>query len=99
MFREFWNTKRNVSNRQQATVRVGTEINDPRYPSFMGIRKASKANIPATPAGIAPNSGKTQWTNVRKPEERKSKVTIIDGASAQEKAAKLADALIADKVI
>jgi electron transfer flavoprotein beta subunit len=82
-----------------AVLSVGKEINDPRYPSFMGIRKASKANIPSTPAGIAPHSGKTQWTNVRKPEERKSKVTMIDGASAQEKAAKLADALIADKVI
>jgi electron transfer flavoprotein beta subunit len=82
-----------------AVLSVGKEINDPRYPSFMGIRKASKANIPATPAGVAPNSGKTQWTNIRKPEERKSKVTMIDGASAQEKAAKLADALIADKVI
>jgi electron transfer flavoprotein beta subunit len=82
-----------------AVVSVGKEINDPRYPSFMGIRKASKANIPATPAGIAPNSGQTQWTNIRKPDERKSKVTMIDGASAQEKAAKLADALIADKVI
>ncbi len=82
-----------------AVVSVGKEINDPRYPSFMGIRKAGKANIPATPAGIAANSGKTQWTNIRKPEERKSKCTMIDGASAQEKAAKLADALIADKVI
>jgi electron transfer flavoprotein beta subunit len=82
-----------------AVVSVGKEINEPRYPSFMGIRKASKATIPATPAGVAPNSGKTQWTNVRKPEERKGKVMIIDGASVQEKAAKLADALIADKVI
>ena len=85
-----------------AVVSVGKEINDPRYPSFMGIRKASKANIPATAAsalGVASGSGKTQWTNVRKPEERKTKCVIIDGASAQEKAAKLADALIAEKVI
>ena len=85
-----------------AVISVGKEINDPRYPSFMGIRKASKANIPATPAsalGVAAGSGKTQWTNVRKPEERKTKVVMIDGTSAQEKAAKLADALIAEKVI
>ena len=82
-----------------AVLSVGKEINEPRYPSFMGIRKASKANIPATAAGVAPNSGKTQWTNVRKPEERKSKVVMIDGASVQEKAAKLADALVAEKVI
>lgn len=82
-----------------AVLSVGKEINEPRYPSFMGIRKASKANIPVTAAAIPANSGKTQWTNVRKPEERKSKVVMIDGATPQEKAAKLADALIAEKVI
>jgi electron transfer flavoprotein beta subunit len=49
--------------------------------------------------GVASGSGQTQWTNVRRPEERKTKVVIIDGASAQEKAAKLADALLAEKVI
>ena len=88
-----------VSVALPAVVSVGKEINDPRYPSFMGIRKANKAAIPATPAGSLGVSGarKTQWSNVRKPEERKSKVVIIDGASAQEKAAKLADALIADE--
>jgi len=85
-----------------AVLSVGKEINEPRYPSFMGIRKASKANIPVSPAaslGVASGSGKTQWINVRKPEERKAKCVMIDGASAQEKAAKLADALIAAKVI
>jgi electron transfer flavoprotein beta subunit len=85
-----------------AVVSVGKEINEPRYPSFMGIRKASKANIPATPAaslGVASGSGKTQWTNIRKPEERKTECVMIDGASVEEKAAKLADALMAEKVI
>ncbi|HHY58801.1 MAG TPA: electron transfer flavoprotein subunit beta/FixA family protein [Chloroflexi bacterium] len=85
-----------------AVISVGKEINEPRYPSFMGIRKASKANIPATPAaslGVASGSGKTQWTNIRKPEERKTKCVIIDGATVEEKAAKLADALLAEKVI
>jgi len=83
-----------------AVLSVGKEINDPRYPSFMGIRKAGKAAIPATPVsdlGVA--AGQTQWTNVRRPDERKTKVVMIDGASAQEKAAKLADALLAEKVI
>jgi electron transfer flavoprotein beta subunit len=85
-----------------AVISVGKEINDPRYPSFMGIRKAGKAVIPASAVsefGVASGSGQTQWTNVRRPEERKTKVVIIDGASAQEKAAKLADALLAEKVI
>jgi electron transfer flavoprotein beta subunit len=90
-----------VSVALPAVVSVGKEINEPRYPSFMGIRKANKAAIPATAAGSLGVTGdaKTHWSNVRKPEERKSKVVIIEGASAQEKAAKLADALIAAKVI
>ena len=83
-----------------AVLSVGKEINDPRYPSFMGIRKAGKATIPATPASdLGAAAGQTQWTNIRRPEERKTKVVMIDGASAQEKAAKLADALLAEKVI
>jgi electron transfer flavoprotein beta subunit len=85
-----------------AVISVGKEINEPRYPSFMGIRKASKAVIPSTPAaelGIASGSGKTQWTNIRKPEERKTKCVIIEGATVEEKAAKLVDALLAEKVI
>ena len=84
-----------------AVVSVGKEINEPRYPSFMGIRKANRANIPVTPVAdlgvtVAPQ---TSWTNVRKPEERKTEVVIIEGATAQEQAAKLADALLAEKVI
>ncbi len=84
-----------------AVVSVGKEINDPRYPSFMGIRKANRAKIPTIAAadlGVG-GRGKTQWTNIRKPEERKTAVVMIDGATAQEKAAKLADALLAEKVI
>ncbi len=85
-----------------AVVSVGKEINEPRYPSFMGIRKANKAKIPTmtlADLGVDGSSARTSWTNIRKPEERKTEVRIIDGASAQEKAAKLADALLAEKVI
>lgn len=85
-----------------AVISVGKEINEPRYPSFMGIRKASKAVIPSTPAaelGIASGAGKTRWTNIRKPEERKTKCVIIEGATVEEKAAKLVDALMAEKMI
>jgi electron transfer flavoprotein beta subunit len=84
-----------------AVVSVAKEINDPRYPSFMGIRKANRASIPVTTAadlGVSAGNA-TQWTNIRKPEETKTDVVMIEGDSAQEKAAKLADALMAEKVI
>lgn len=85
-----------------AVVSVAKEINDPRYPSFMGIRKANKAQIPVlTPAalGVAATGGQSEWTNIRKPEERSTKVQLIGGATAQEQAAKLVAALLAEKVI
>jgi len=82
-------------------ISVAKEINDPRYPSFMGIRKASRAKIPTLGRGdiaVTP-SRHVAWGNLRKPEERKTAVQIFDGATVQEKAAKLVDALLAEKVI
>ena len=82
-------------------ISVAKEINDPRYPSFMGIRKASRAKIPTLGAGdLSVSASRTvAWGNLRKPEERKTAVQIFDGATVQEKAAKLVDALLAEKVI
>ncbi len=82
-------------------ISVAKEINDPRFPSFMGIRKASRANIPTLGAGDLPvaASQTVTWSNLRKPEERKGSVQIFDGATVQEKAAKLVDALLEEKVI
>ena len=82
-------------------ISVAKEINDPRYPSFMGIRKANRAEIPVTAAadlGVTP-SARAVWTNIRKPQQEQKDVVIIDGDTVQEKAAKLADALLAEKVI
>lgn len=82
-------------------ISVAKEINDPRYPSFMGIRKAGRAKIPTLGSGdisVSP-SRHVAWGNLRKPEERKTAVQIFDGATVQEKAAKLVDALLAEKVI
>ncbi len=83
-------------------ISVAKEINEPRYPSFMGIRKASKAKIPVLSKeelGLNGADSQTRWSNIRKPETKKTSVKIIDGATVQEKAAKLADALLAEKVI
>lgn len=91
-----------VSTPLPVVISVSKEINEPRYPSFMGIRKASRAKIPALPVSgmdVGDTANKTVWSNVRKPEERQTEVQIFDGASVQEKVAKLADALLAEKVI
>jgi electron transfer flavoprotein beta subunit len=94
--------KERVTAPLPVVISVGKEINDPRYPSFMGIRKANRAEIPTTSAGELGVDTKTNlvnWINIRKPEARTTEVQIIEGETAQEKAAKLADALLAEKVI
>lgn len=82
-------------------ISVAKEINEPRYPSFMGIRKASRVTIPTLgddDLEIRPSST-TRWTDLNKPEPEDVQVRIFDGASVEEKAAQLADALMAEKVI
>jgi electron transfer flavoprotein beta subunit len=91
-----------------AVLSVSKEINEPRYPNFMGIRKASRMQYPAVKAGDLPGLDKgqigegaalIQWTNLRKPPARTGKCEFIVGATAAEQATMLAEKLIAEKVI
>lgn len=85
-----------------AVISVGKEINEPRYPNFMGIRRASRAQIPTlslADLGQSDVAPATRWSNIRKPETRSTQVQMIEGSSAAEKAEKLVDALLAEKVI
>lgn len=90
-----------------AVVSVIKGINEPRYPSFMGIRKASKATLPTwTAADLGVDTSKVgatasavAWTDIYPMPVTETKVEMIEGANAQEIAAKLVDKLIAEKVI
>jgi electron transfer flavoprotein beta subunit len=82
-------------------ISVAKEINEPRYPNFMGIRKASRAKIPVLSAadlGVTV-AQRARWENLRKPEQKKTEVQIFDGASVDEKAEKLVEAILAEKII
>lgn len=86
-----------------AVVSVVKEINEPRYPSFMGIRKAARAEIPewsAADIGLAevPESA-VEWPEIYPPPSVETEVEMIEGDTSQEKAEKLADRLIEEKVI
>lgn len=85
-----------------AVISVMKGINEPRYPSFIGIRKASKAAIPVwTPAdlGVALPGQTLQLVAYNNLPPREVKTEIIDGASIEEKAAKLVDKLLEEKVL
>ncbi len=83
------------------------EINEPRYASFMGIRKASRAKFEVWDAAtlgleasaVGADAAKVAWVNLNKPAPRSSQVVLIEGESVEEQVSKLAASLRAEKVI
>ncbi len=85
-----------------AVISVLKGINEPRYPSFMGIRKANKAKIEEwTPDDLEVSLPASSSTLVayENPPEREVASEIIDGETVQEKAQKLVDKLLEEKVL
>jgi electron transfer flavoprotein beta subunit len=92
-----------VRSPMPAVVSVVKEINEPRYPSFMGIRKASRVEIPlwsAAELGLSeiPTSAMA-WPEIFAPPTIETTCEMIEGENPQEIAAKLTDRLIEEKVI
>jgi len=95
-----------VSGKLPSVVTVVKEINEPRYPSFIGIRKAAKAKIPTwgladlgLDAGQVGEAGaQAKWLDISLPPVREAQVEIIEG-TPEEAAKTLADRLVAEKVI
>lgn len=85
-----------------AVLSIVKDFGEPRYPSFMGIRKASKAEIPTwslSDLGIPAPESKTQWTEIISPPAREVANEMITGGSADEIAAKLVDKIMAEGVL
>ena len=92
-----------VSGNLPAIVSVVKELNEPRYPSFMGIRKASKAEIPHWSSGDLDLGGDLEpaltWPEIIAPATAQMECEFIDGNAPADIAAKLADRLMEEKVI
>jgi electron transfer flavoprotein beta subunit len=86
-----------------AVVSVVKEINEPRYPSFMGIRKASRAEMPiwsTEDIGITEvPSPAMAWPEIFAPPKVETECEFIEGETPEEVANKLADRLMEEKVI
>jgi len=91
-----------VEAKLPAVVSVGKDIAEPRYPSFMGIRKASKATIPSwslSDLGIPAPASVVHWPEVTNPPAREVLTEMVSGGSPQEMAEALADKILAEKVL
>ena len=100
--RAFEEGRQAVQSKLPAVISVVKDIGEPRYPSFMGIRKASRATIPLwslSDLGLSGLAAKVSWPKVSNPPARDVTTEMISGGSAKEIAEKLADKILAEKVL
>lgn len=93
--------KQVITSKLPAVISVMKDINEPRYPSFIGIRKASKATIPVWSLGdlgIDAGAKKTETTAFRALPVKDVEVEMLEGDPA-EQAKQLVDRLLEEKVL
>ncbi|PJF23168.1 MAG: electron transfer flavoprotein subunit beta [Phototrophicales bacterium] len=93
--------KQVVTSKLPAVISVMKEINEPRYPSFIGIRKAGKATIPVwslADLGASLPDKKVDVLAFNNPPTKDVVVEMIEG-EPEEQAAKLVDKLLEEKVL
>jgi len=91
-----------VEGKMPAVISVVKDIGEPRYPSFMGIRKASRANIPTWTLGdlgIDTPEPAVSWSDLENPPQREITTEIISGDSPEVIADTLADKIMEEKVL
>ena len=94
--------KRVLTARLPAVVSVMKGINEPRYPNFLGIRKAAKAQIPVWSAAdleVELPAAATNILSYHNPPVREVATEIISGNDSAEKVAILVERLFAEKVL
>ena len=91
-----------VESKLPAVVSVVKDIGEPRYPSFMGIRKASRAVIPTWALGdlgIGAPASVVKLPQLENAPVRQVVTELVTGSSPQEIAEQLADKILAEKVL
>ena len=94
--------RQTVSSDLPAVFSVVKDFGEPRYPSFMGIRKASRSEIPAwslAELGIEAPTSVIEWPELINPPSREVTCEIIEGGGPEEIAETLADKIIGEKVL
>lgn len=94
--------KQIVSAKLPAVISVMKGINEPRYPNFLGIRKAAKAQIPvwsAADLGIDLPPAATAALRYYNPPVRDISTEMIAGNDVETKTANLVDRLFEEKVL
>jgi len=91
-----------VSAKLPAVISLVKDIGEPRYPSFMGIRRASKAEIPTwsfSQIGIPAPAPMIEYISNEDAPVREVVCELITGANPQEIAEHLADKILGEKLL
>jgi electron transfer flavoprotein beta subunit len=96
-----------LASRLPCVMSVVKEINEPRYPSFMGIRKADKATIPTwtaadlglDPAAVGAAGSGVRWPVVGVSPARVGECRFVAGDTPEVVAAALVSQLSAQKIV
>jgi electron transfer flavoprotein beta subunit len=94
--------RQSVNAKLPVVVSVVQSIGEPRYPSFMGIRKASKATIPVwslSDLRVSAPEAAVKRAEVMNPPVQETRIEIIAGETPAEIADKLADKILAEKIL
>ncbi len=94
--------KQVVSGQLPAVISVMKGINEPRYPNFLGIRKAAKASIPvwtAADLGVEAPEAATSVLGYMNPPARDVSTEILDAGDVSATARTLAERLFKEKVL
>ncbi|MCJ7537599.1 MAG: electron transfer flavoprotein subunit beta/FixA family protein [Anaerolineales bacterium] len=91
-----------VEGKLPAVISVVKDIGEPRYPSFMGIRRASRAEIPiwsTSDIGAELSEPAVTWPEITNPPQQEVVTELVTGGSPEEIAEKLADKILEEKVL
>lgn len=96
-----------VSSTLPCLLTVVKDINQPRYPTFMGIRRAARMKIPTWTAAdmdvnpdlIGLTGSPTKVVKVFSPPAREGECDVVEADSLEQAAEILADKLLAEKII
>jgi len=91
-----------VTAQLPAVFSLTKDFGEPRYPSFMGIRKATRAEIPTwslAGLGIAAPLSVIAWPEIMNPPSREVTCQFITGSGPEEIAETLANKILAEKVL
>ena len=91
-----------VKSQLPAVISITKDYGELRYPSFMGIRKASQATYPVwdlEDLGLQAPQSAVSWPEVMEPPRREIATERITGDTPQEKARQLVEKLKEEKVL